>query len=400
MSKSKTILTEIKKAEWPILGLILVICTALFFSANQCGLGYTFDTFLYFDIAERISSDDFWQNEGFNFKPPAYPILIKIIGQENLIWANLGCFYFSAFITFLFSKEIRSSILRYFYLAIFVLATPIYLIHSFAWTEPLFMSLLLFGFYALHRYAKHENRLWLNFSLLAFLMLPSIRLAGTFISVPIYLWLVLFSKSKDKWISMVFLMLLIGCFVFWTSNFHGILSQGDSIIQPMEFLFNFAHNLLSYFDGISLWLIPHSSYSLLRFGTGIFIVIGLGCLSFAKLRSPSLDVFGLIPLVFILYYFSLHPFFDIKFYTVERYLAPMYPLVLLAIFWWLASQFGSYGLWKKRIVIMILIIQTMYSAIRVSKNLALWHSSRCDGNYDEVIDYEKDKFDKGYEHNK
>ncbi|MDW3208876.1 MAG: hypothetical protein R8N23_03360 [Reichenbachiella sp.] len=382
--------------EWVVLALMLGITTVIFLLGNQCGLGYTFDSFLYLEISEQIGSKGFWNNDGFNFRPPAYPLLIKILDEENIILANLFCLWASLILIFRFSKEISTWKLRIFYCILITLATPVYLTHSFLWTEPLFTTVLLTAFFALHKFIKNNQSIWLTVSLIAFLLLPTIRLAGTFISIPVFLWLFLFLRAKEKWKAAASLILLIGIFFLWVFHFNAILSQGSSLLSFSDFLNQIGHNLANFLDGISIWFIPHLAPPFLRIVIGILIVVILGFGAIWSLRKDSLSIYGIIAGCLVLYYFALHPYFHVTFYTVERYLAPMYALLFLTFFKWINHFYEKSNKSTKKMLLIALTLQCIYSGLRVSNNILLWSKTRCSENYTEVSKSAKTDFEKRY----
>lgn len=375
---------------------MLVISTALFLLGNQCGLGYTFDSFLYLDISEQIDSKGFWNNDGFNFRPPVYPLLIKVLGSKNIILANLFCLWASLILVFQFSKGISTWKLRVFYCILITLATPIYLTHSFLWTEPLFTTVLLTAFFALHKFMKNSQPLWLTVSLIAFLLLPTIRLAGTFISIPVFLWLFLFLRGREKWNAAASLMLLIGLFFLWVFNFNAILSQGSSLLSFDEFLNQISHNLANFLDGISIWFIPHLAPLFLRIVIGILIVAILGFGAIWSLRKDPLNIYGIIAACFAVYYFALHPYFHVTFYTVERYLAPICALLFLTLFKMIDHFYNRSNRTTKKIILIALSLQCLYSGLRVSHNISLWNTTRCSEKYTQVLESAETDFEEKY----
>lgn len=381
---------------WTELSFMLGITTVLFFWGNQYGLGFTFDSFLYIDIAEEINTKGFWKNEGFNFRPPAFPLLIWLLGVENIIWANLSCLWVSLILIFQLGKEISSLTLRYFFYALIILATPLYLTHSFLWTEPFFTAVLLTAFFALHQFLKSNQILWLTWSLLAFLLLPTIRLAGTFISLPIFLWLFIFLSGKGRWMTSASIVLLAGLFLLWTDSFNSILSQGSSLLSLDQFLNQLTQNLTSFLDGFSLWFVPHPVPFGLRAYTGILMLSILGFIGVRELLKKSLGIYGIIAASFILYYFALHPYFQVTFYTAERYLSPMFALLLLTLFKWTDGHYENLNKWTKKILLIVLTLQCMYSGLRVTRNLSLWSEIRSSENYSQIIESEKTSFEKRY----
>ncbi|WP_422360514.1 hypothetical protein [Reichenbachiella sp.] len=313
-----------------------------------------------------------------------------------MIWANLACLWVSLILIFHLGKEISTLRLRYFFYALIVLATPLYLTHSFFWTEPFFTAVLLVAFFALQQFLKTNQILWLASSLLAFLLLPTIRLAGTFISFPIFFWLLIFPSGKGRWMAAASCILLVGLFLLWIFNFSAILSQGSSLLCIDQFLGQLVQNLASFLEGFSIWFIPHPMPLLFRLVAGALVIGFLGFTAMLSLRENPLDIYGIIATSFILYYFALHPYFQVTFYTAERYLAPMFALVFLTLFKWIDDHHAGLNPWAKKILLIVLILQSIYSGLRVSNNLSLWSEVRCAENYSQLIESEKVSFEKKY----
>ena len=71
--------------------LFLLPGLILFLIANFCGIGWTYDSNLYLEIANNGLNDGILNAEGFQIKPPVYPLVLTLIGPGGVFWLNLAC---------------------------------------------------------------------------------------------------------------------------------------------------------------------------------------------------------------------------------------------------------------------------------------------------------------------
>lgn len=358
---------------------ILTISAALFVIANYCDIGYTYDSNLYVEIAGQISDYGF-NAEGFNIKPPVYPLLIYWFGKDSIFIINLVCLLISVSVLFYFGLEIKNKVLRFLFWGILAFSTPLYYVHSFAWTEPPFISVLLLAFLALHTYQKNNKPQFLYVSMTLLLLLPFIRFAGLFILVPTFLVLFIKLSSKKKWVIAGVVNLGAFAIVMWGLQFEdGFASRWRTLIGPLVRgdSFRYLHNLDSYLEALSIWLLPIPIYKPVRlfFAAIVLIFIAIAAVNF--FRKGKYIVASGIPFIFITYYFLLQLVFDVEYYSAERYLTPLYNLLLFSMFMWFDKNFLLINKTLKKAMLVFLFYLLTYGIARTLKNVVFWNQTRC-----------------------
>ena len=188
--------------------LSLFLSGILFWVVNFFGLGYTYDSHLYVEIADEINSINFFLVQGFNIKPPVFPIFIFLFGEENIIWINFFSYLCIQSIGVYFSHIIKDRLIRYSFLIILIFATPHLLINSFLWTEPIFLAVMLLSFYFLERFYRTNQLKFLITAIILLSILPFIRFAGIFLIFPLLGFLILTNGIKRILIVPILVILL------------------------------------------------------------------------------------------------------------------------------------------------------------------------------------------------
>lgn len=366
------------------LPVILVIATALLIFANHCDLGFTYDSYLYIEIADQISKQGLLSAEGYHTKPPLYPLLIYWFGEESIFVINLVCFLITICILYFFGLEVKTKMLRLFFWSILLFSTPLYLVHSFAWTEPPFICILLLAFFSLHIYQKHGKLRFLYLSLILLLLLPFIRFAGIFILIPTLLVLLLNLPTKLKWV----LIGIIGFGIFicsiWVWKFEaGFLQRWHTFISPFSTnsYSRYTHNIDSYLEAFSIWILPLPVYKPIRLFFAVIALVTIGVSSINCLWKRGHMIKSGLPLIFLIYYLSLHFVFIVEYYAAERYMTPLYNLLILALFMQLDQKLAIIGNNIKTVTLALLFAFLMYGVVRTTKNVVFWNQVRCVENY-------------------
>ena len=358
---------------------ILFSIMVLYLIANRYGLGYTYDSHLYVDIAEEISSLGIWLSEGLKIKPPLYPLLIVLVGEANLVYTNLILLLISALVLFLLGEKLHNPELKIAYWLSLVMSTPMILVHSFFWTEPLFITVLLIMFYLLMQYESDRNWKFLTLALLLLFTLPFIRFAGIFILIPTLIYLIISVNANQRIWIMTSLGLGVLLFIFWVSHFEeGFLNRWNVLVSPflrLDFT-RYIDNTDSYLEALSMWIMPLSIFKFLRVVATGLALLGLVYLSIQSVRKKSGILHSGVFFIFIIYYFSLQTVFHVEYYSAERYLTPLYHLLVLALLLFVEEKLKSMNGHIKKLVYGALILWTLYGVARTTKNVYYWNQVR------------------------
>ncbi len=358
---------------------VLAVSAALFVIANYCGIGYTYDSNLYVEIAAQISDSGF-NADGFNIKPPIYPLLIYWFGKDGIFIINLVCLLISVSVLFYFGLDIKTKVLRFLFWGILVFSTPLYYVHSFAWTEPPFISVLLLAFLALHTYQKNNKSQFLYISMVLLFLLPFIRFAGLFILIPTFLLLFVKISKNIKWIIGGVVSIGAVIIIMWGLQFEdGFVSRWHTLIGPIlrGDSFRYLHNLDSYLEALSIWLLPIPIYKPLRLFVAFVVVVIIVIASINFFKKGKYIVISGIPFIFIVYYFLLQLVFDVEYYSAERYLTPLYNLLIFSLFMWLDNNFFVISKTFKNAMLVFLFYLLTYGVARTLKNVVFWNQTRC-----------------------
>lgn len=361
--------------------LALIVATTLFLIANHCGVGYTYDSYLYIEIANQVKQQGIFSAKGFYIKPPVYPFLISIVGKDNISLTNLILLLASMSMLITLGTELKNRNLKYFFWGLIVFSTPFYLVHSFAWTEPLFIFTVLLVFFCIHEYQKESKLHLLMISFLLLLLLPFIRFAGVFIFIPtlfiIYLFLPI---ERKKYVLFGFIGLSSVLLVVWVLRFEeGFIQRWATFVSPLD-IYNYSrytHNASSYLQALSIWVLPLFVIKSVRISCGILILLVIIIISIKGFLRRQTIIKNGIPIIFLCYYFFLHLVFPVEYYSAERYLTPLYNLLLLSVFLWLDEFYPEMRNIIKKCVLIFISVLLLYSIGRKTKNVVFWNSIRC-----------------------
>lgn len=360
--------------------LTLIISGILFWTVNIYGLGLTFDSRMYVEIAQEINSIDFLFVQGFNVKPPVIPLLISMIGENNMVWFNFLCFLIIQFFGVYWSQRINHTVLRFTFLSMLIFATPHLLINSFLWTEPLFLSTMLLTFYLLDKYYQTSQSGYLFATFVLLIILPFVRFAGLFIVFPVFGVLLFLSKSKQAVLIPILVLLLFSS--VWVILYEdGFAGRWERFINPLISgrLTHIEYNLSSYTKALSSWFFPYSIDGFFtRFISFLIVLIVIYQSSIMYFKKQN-SLISVAPLLFLIYCLLMISVFRVEYYAAERYLSIFYLLLMLNFFLQVDQvlQFVQSTL-LKRFIYSSVILLASYSIIRTIKNVFFWHEVRAD----------------------
>ena len=362
------------------LAVMVLTSITLFTVANYCGVGFTYDSYRYIDIAEQINKVGLLQAQGFNVKPPLYPLLIYWLGVKSIPIINIFCLTITCCVHHSFGYAVKTRLFRLLFWAISVFATPLYLVHSFAWTEPPFISTLLLAFYFIYIYQKHRNSAYAYASTVLLLLLPFIRFAGIFIIVPTLFVLFLQLPVRLKWRLVIITCTGTLMFSMWVWQFGpGFLRRWHTLINPITNVSfsRYTDNLDSYSEALSIWILPLPVYKPLRILLAIAGLAAIVVSSVDFFRKKRGDILLGIPFIFLCYYLLLHLVFDVAYYSAERYLTPMYSLLILSLFLQLDQKFVVLKSGVRMMAKVLLLAFLVYNIARTTKNVLFWNRTKC-----------------------
>ena len=176
--------------------LITIISSILVLSLTPHNIGTTPDSISYLDAAQNINAGNGLVSTNYVFGadqeytpfkiwPPLYPAILSVfpsIGKAPLFAAVQAAMFLlslNCLLLFFILRKTIGEIFSFFAVAVFLISSPNLIITTYAWSESLFITMLLFSIlFSLNSYQAAEenkkNRLFVN------LFLLSTALAGLF----------------------------------------------------------------------------------------------------------------------------------------------------------------------------------------------------------------------------
>ena len=360
---------------------IIIGAVLLFIWANSCGLGYTPDSYYYLRVDTQIQNYGLFNAPGLGTMPPALPLAIGLIGEANMVYLNVLCLIGTILVIFQLSIRLKSTKLRYLLSAFMGGLTPLYLVSSFLWTEPLF-TLLLAIIYLLFIQTSDRKRN-IPWILLILLSLPFLRYAAVFILIPLVVLVFFHANSKMRRIIGSIILSTTILFVVWVFRFReGFSVRLSDLLDPLmaldiSFYLSNAKAFLLAMGSIIIPLIA-GEFLVMLLGTGMISVILYAIYKFWSNENHKVEISFLV--IFLFYYIALHLVFPIEYDTADRYLTPLYPMLIFTVFSLIDKPFGTWSFLAKKLLVVCTIMIASYGYIRTIKNVHFWHDLRCEEN--------------------
>ncbi len=361
--------------------IALILNITFIVIANYCGVGLTYDSNLYLEIASQLNSKGVLEVDGFLIKPPIYPMILSVIGYKGVIWLNIICLIGSLWMYFKMSGFISEEILKVIYILLISFSTSLIMVHGFVWTEPVFI-LSLSGIFYVWMKARTPTRWNLIVICGLWLLLPFIRYVGVLILIPAFLIALWKSNYLLRGALFIIGTIVTACIGIWvvlfSSGFEARLSEWITPFQRLDFS-HYIDNSLSYLKALGIWVVPLSLNDSIVYVGGSFLLILL--LLLIRDQKVLKSKVGITLVIFLTYYFILHTFFFVEYYSAERYLTPFYPILIFVLLAVIDQKFVSWAKWKKNVVMIILGLEVLYGVSRTLKNVIFWNEVRCEDNY-------------------
>lgn len=353
--------------------------------ACACGISLTFDSFQYLNAAEDFAQHRaITMSDGSPFVayPPFFPWVLSWFGENRLAWMP----FFQGFLLvsnlsiwlYLGACYISSVFLRFIFGLSICLSAPFLLIHSFLWSEPLFVCLLSIIFLYFHFNNEKLDFRGLCFLLLMCGLLILQRNAGIWWSIGVLLGVLILLKHTQvyfKWI----LLLSIGV-VLWLGwykqSLHTDAYKHDSLFT---FLQEIIENIGICAAQLGSWFLPLSVPEIVRVLLASLI---LGVIAWVLIKGKkSVARWILLLIIAHLIYegglLILKPS-ALHYSDLERFMAVMLPGFFL-IWFYILDVFLL--LYPKKIVSYSLYIVLMFSLVyptyRSVKNTHFWKENQC-----------------------
>ena len=362
-----------------IILISVLAAVGIYFYANFNGLGLTHDSIQYWKKSIVFADTHSFKKIGYTTFFPFQSleiVLLSIFGvNAQVIFKYLHALLLggTVFIHLMIAKEIFSNSKTLFiYAATLIFSTPLLMVHSFLWTEPLFIFLVSLQWYLLWQFFHHKTLKTFVAILLVTILYCWQRKAGMLFCLGLILAFTVHFVSSKKQISGILIVLLFLIFVLYgglgTPNFIGELPDVSSL--PL--------NLKNYSGALSAWIFPLPLNYWIRTGLFALILIFIGYLLNKTLLDISEEkrayISGII--IIVLTYLVIRHFYDRPdFDEADRFLAPIYP----GIFFLVIFAMEQLVLKTRRDILRLILpviaaLWLTYPVIRTFKNAKLWHN--------------------------
>ncbi len=341
-------------------GTILVLI-----STAKYGAGLSPDSAIYLSVADHLRSGDgflTYQMEPLSFWPPLFSSLLAILSltgvdlHDAARYLNAAAFGVSMLLFHRIVAKFTTAGLTFLADLTMLFAYPVFFCATMTYSEPVFIVLLLLFFVVLLEGVETPGRLTL---LIAIAALASLQRYVGGLLIIFGIGLLLFrrsrlNRSQRLVYASLFATLATLPLIIWYFHVHNLgLTMTDTAgFGPLS--------ISNHLNDLSHWFLPAAVPFSLR--VTVLLVISVLLIACWAINFRNLNPLNVIILFMILYI----GFFLVFSSPVERYLAPMYPLLL-------AAGFGVIEILlpkeKHRQMALILIaIWTLYPAGRVIKN--------------------------------
>ena len=256
------------------------------------------------------------------------------------------------------------------FVAIAVLSVSQIMIHTFLWSEPFFISLLLILLLALQSYLKGPNLVRLIVLILLINLLCLHRNAGIFVLPGVAASILFYSKQKG----VLFRALLFGLFgslvfVVWNIYSSYYFSDGFDFLDN-NYLNSFGLNIYNTLNVVSAWIIPRIVFAPVRV---IALVVTL-LIIFPRIKLKIPQEIKPLLLVILSYLFFLNIIGQLQYFEIERYLSVIYSLIILMFFHILSQlAFRAKSKWVRPAIVVFILVWGGYVTSRSAKNATDWH---------------------------
>jgi hypothetical protein len=378
---NKTFLTSNSDKIWILVASVLAMAVHAW--ANMYGLGFTRDSNKYLVAGQTLIEYGTFFDE--NAKkllglPPLFIVIVASMGEKarsGMIVMNSLLIGTSVFIMLQIAWNIlQQRVVRIIYAVTLTFGVPLLLVHSFFWTEPFFIFLLVLHWYVLFLYSKNRNNKWLLLLAFTSVLFCLQRKAGMFFILANIIYLIIHSGnqiSKKHIISFIAVSFL-GLLAWQSQSLYTF--NGRSILERPK-LSGLIHNLDIYFDAFSAWLLPLPVPFIIRLAVllCLFLMLGYGFYRcYNKIDLVKKQFIIALTLQFSTYFLCRLFWPREDFHEMDRYLSPIYPIVFLVIFAVLEEIAEAFNF--KKTVIIISAIWLLYPVSRTLKNAHMWHTGR------------------------
>lgn len=363
-----------KRAEMILLGICLVFSTSIFLYATWGGLIWTSDSFHYWAASRSFLAEGVFKSHGggsYDYWPPLFPVILSFFNYSNhYYYLHILFFNFSLIgIYYSFKRYTHSKKIALISLFVLIITPFPFLTTTFFWSEVAFISFFYSGLYCYYSWTKSYKPILYIFWIILFSLMCLQRNTGMFLvlGIGVYELYDFFShkKSRKLLINALGLFLAIIPIIIWNISININYSQ-DAPITQSGFFIDFFTNLARISINLSNTFLPGQYFEI----PDIILISIIGALLLLILK---IDKKRLYTIIFLTYYlcFSVFPIIDPE--TLDRFLSPVLPLIIII----LVSAFKNYSGKLSRVIkylaLLLISMTLLYNILRTYNNVKMWH---------------------------
>jgi hypothetical protein len=349
--------------------IILLAVFGMHRYAQQCGVGKTYDSENYVWASNTYTERGVLENrDGVPFlqQPPLFPVVLSFAKPYQVAWSswlNTACLVGTVWLWLLLAGKVwGNTIVWYFYGGFLAFAMPLYLVHQFLWSEPLFLLLVSLHFIILERYERTKKTIfWWLLVVVAWLFCLQRSIGIVFVlgTAGAYLW-----AGKGRNIAMwLYLLMASSGFLVW-------LICVLYVRLPTEVVATYGlqddawAGISMCTESLGRWFLPTQASA-----WGVWVVLAVILIFKRRIFVFKDSVWASLGLSTGLYILVLC-LKKSDFSDTERFVAVLYPVFLLGIFSTLPTQ-------NTKIAVLCLCLLWIYPTVRCVKNVVFWKEVSC-----------------------
>ncbi len=352
----------------------------MLYHAMGNGLVLTDDSFVYLEKANVFAEKRSFRALGFTTFFPFQSLQIYILYLLGEKWSigiqllNTAC-WTGTILTYYFlaRRTFKQPAYAYIFLITLTFSTPLIMVHSFLWTEPLFILLVSLQILLIREFILSKHYYLLIPLLLLSLLYCWQRKAGMVFSLAVIVIMIHLLTKNNRLKIILYSLITISILILY--GLGGIIPNQ---IGELPDLSSITINLHNYQSAISAWILPFPLNVWFRIFI-LVLIVSLIIVFFRKIKSdveqPVLKFVRSLVIIFVLYLVIRHFFHRLHFHEADRFLAPIYPIFFFLIIF-VIDRITLLHFPKKLAYILLAVtsIWLAYPIVRSIKNADLWHN--------------------------
>lgn len=369
--------------------LLMMAGTVLYMIATFNGNHYTADGRAYKKIASNIHSGTgyFWGKGEVWVWPPLYPYLLSagyFSGHVDIYirLLHLAFLMITYLIWIKFSdKELTDYRYRIITVLMIIFNTSVLYCHVFVLSEAAFIMISGFYLYFISQWLEGRHLRDLILATIAGFMALMTRNAGIFFIAGAFIYVLMYSlikrENREALLFSIHMVMVISGFALWNVSKLWLGGHMDFVTGMVPFL-DIGRNWTLISKNIASAFIP---FALPRLAHTLFTValfIFLGYVFIRYKTDKSIQMLMSVILFYLLFWLVV----PADQWEVERFLAPLFPPLLLILFYSL-EKVGP----GVRIPSWVFVLILLYPALRIVKNALFWGGFLKIFNFENILSY-------------